>query len=139
MTSERVRALKLLMKISMVWLLLMVSAIGNGLLRDKILVPAIGAEMALPASGITLSLLILLLSWFLVPLIVNSKAQALVTGALWVVLTLSFEYLFGYYVLEKTLAEIHQVFALAQGNLFVLALFTCAVAPWLVARIRGIG
>lgn len=122
-----------------IWLIIVVAAILNGLLREKVLVPAIGAGMSLPMSGITLSLLIMLTAYYLIPAIGKNYSQVFVLiGLLWVVLTLSFEYLFAHYVLGKSWAEINDVFNIMDGNLFIAALFTAAVAPWLVARVRGL-
>jgi hypothetical protein len=33
--------------------------------------------------------------------------------------------------------EISRVFDVTAGNLFLLALFTAALSPWLAARLRG--
>jgi hypothetical protein len=122
-----------------IWLIILVMAILNGLLREKVMAPAIGAELSLPLSGITLSLLVLLVAYFLVPVIGKNNSHVFVlVGLLWVMLTLSFEYLFGHYVLGKSWTEINEVFDIKAGNLFIAVLFTAAFAPWLVARVRGL-
>ena len=122
-----------------IWLIIVVAAILNGLLREQVLAPAIGAQMSLPLSGITLSLLVVLIAYYLLPGIgKNSTRVFVMIGLLWVLLTLSFEYLFGHYVLGKSWAEINAVFNIKDGNLFLAVLFTTAVATWLVARVMGL-
>jgi hypothetical protein len=122
-----------------IWLIIVLAAILNGFIREKALMPIFGIQASLPLSGITLSLLILIIAYFLVPLIGKHHGRVFFfIGVLWVGLTLAFEYLFGHFVLGKSWAEINDVFNLKDGNLFVVAVFISAAAPWLVAKLRGI-
>ncbi|OMH37990.1 hypothetical protein [Motiliproteus sp. MSK22-1] len=122
-----------------VWLVIVITAIVNGLFREKFLVPALGAEFALPLSGVLLSVLVLCVSFALVSFLDSSEPGVLLaTGLFWVTLTVCFEFLFGYYVVGKTWSEIMQVFNPLKGDLFVLAIFITALAPWLSAKARGI-
>ena len=50
-----------------VWLSFIPIAILNGGLREYVLAKTIGAEWALPVSGITLSVCIFLITWLLLP------------------------------------------------------------------------
>lgn len=59
-------------------------------------------------------------------------------GLFWVMLTLSFEYLFGHFVAGKSWQEINQVFDLSRGDLFVVVLVVTAVSPVVCARLRGL-
>lgn len=121
-----------------IWLLIVAAAILNGLIRDTVLTYIIGSAGALPLSGITLSLLILLITWLLVPILGRHRGIVFMSvGLLWVLLTLSFEYLFGHFVLAKPWNEINAVFNVMDGNLFVVALITAAAAPWWAAKLRG--
>ena len=127
-----------LIKATGIWLIIVAAAILNGLLREKLLTPAFGAHASLPLSGVTLSFFIFTITCFLVPFIGRQRSVTFILiGLLWLALTLCFEYLFGYFVLGKSLAEINGVFNLKQGNLFVVALIVSAAAPWICARFRG--
>ncbi len=121
-----------------IWLVMVLVAILNGLARDLLFAPALGGAVALPLSGVTLSLLILAVVWFARPLFaVLSPGACLWLGLGWVLLTLAFEYLFGHFVAGKSWEAINRVFDLAGGNLFSLVLLVTLVAPWLVTRFRG--
>jgi hypothetical protein len=121
-----------------IWLIIVVAAVLNGLLREQVLTPLFGTQISLPLSGITLSLIIIVITYYLIPTIGKHRSQVFMfIGLLWVALTLSFEYLFGHFVLGKSWTEINAVFSLEGGNLFVLAVICTASAPWFVAKFRG--
>lgn len=126
-------------KAVILWLMLVLLAIGNGLVREQLLAPALGPAAALPLSGVSLAALILLAAYVFVPWFGRRRTLAwLAIGAGWLALTLVFEFGFGHYVLGRTWGEIRQVFDVAAGNLFVLALLVTLLAPWLAARWRGL-
>lgn len=86
-----------------VWFVIVIAAIVNGLFRENVLVSSIGAEFALPLSGVLLSVLVLVVSFMLVFFLDSSEPEVLIaTGLFWVTLTVSFEFLFGYYVVGKS-------------------------------------
>ena len=129
-----------LLKATGIWLVLVLMAMINGLIREKVITPIIGPQISLPVSGVILSILIFMISYFLIPLIREKNRQVFIyIGLYWVALTLSFEYLLGYFIMGKSWTEINQVFAITHGNLFIIVLLISAVSPWLVAKIKGIG
>lgn len=131
---------KILLKATGIWLLIVVAAIINGVLREKLIAPLVGIETALQISGITLSAVIFLFSLMSVSFIGALETKTfLFIGMYWVLLTLSFEFLFGHYVVGKSWAEIMQVFNIQKGDLFIVVLFVTAFSPWLSALIRGVG
>ena len=129
----------LVVKATGVWLIIVIAAIFNGLLREKVLTSLIGARFSLPVSGLLLSLLVLLVAFIFVPFF-NTQQPGIyfVVGILWVALTLAFELLFGHFVLQKSWQEIIRVFDLRNGDLFAVVLLITAIAPWLAAKARGI-
>ncbi len=121
-----------------IWLLIVVAAIINGAVRDKLLTPWLGAEISLPFSGITLSALVLVITYGALAIFGKVKARVYIfIGLLWLVLTLAFEYLFGHFVLGKSWYEISQVLNVRNGNLFSIVLLITAASPWLVAKLKG--
>ncbi len=128
-----------LFKATGIWLVIVVAAILNGVFREKVLVPAIGASMGLPLSGVLLAVLVFLVTLLLVPFIASSESKAYIwVGIFWVILTLFFEFLFGHFVAGKSWQEIMQVFNIKTGDLFIFVLFVTAISPWLSAKLRGI-
>jgi hypothetical protein len=132
--------MSVILKATGIWLLIVVAAIINGLLREKLVAPMLGIETALPISGVTLSIVIFLFSLMSVSFIGSSETKTyLFIGIYWVLLTLSFEFLFGHYVVGKSWHELMQVFNIQKGDLFLVVLFVTAFSPWLSAIIRGVG
>ena len=128
----------ILTKATGIWLLLMVAAVINGIVRDVLLYPLLGAY-ALPASGVLLSLLVFVITFLLAPLMGTQSGRTwIMIGLLWVIMTLCFEYLFAYLVMDRTWGEIGQVFNPASGNLFLLALISALLSPRLAAGLRGL-
>lgn len=126
-------------KILGIWLLLACGAIINGVARDKLIAPLIGERLALPLSGLTLSILIFCVTLIFVPFLdmVTSRGFWLV-GILWVLMTLVFEFLLGHYVMGESWEKIVEVFYVHRGNLYLLVLMAAVLSPYLAAKLRGI-
>ena len=127
----------LFLKAVMVWFIMAIFAILNGISREKLLNPNLGDSIALPLSGITLSLLIFALTY----LFFNFLGQYrniiyLYIGIQWVTMTLTFEFIFGHYVIGKSWVEIVEVFNIFEGNLFILALLVSLLSPLLVSYMK---
>ncbi len=129
----------IMFKAAAIWCLMVLVAIGNAGIREKLLNPAFGSGPALPLSGLTLAFFLFVLIYFTLPFLGGRQQwQFIVVGVLWFLLTLAFEGLFGHYGVGKTWRELLQVFNIGGGNLFVLALLTTLAGPWLAARFRGL-
>lgn len=125
------------LKAAMLWLVILVLAVLNGLLREALLVPALGAFAGLILSGCLLSLCIFLVafvgaSWYGR----LTSAQWLAIGAFWLLLTLAFEFGFGRFVRHATWTELFAAYSLRGGNLWPVVLVVTFVSPWLSAKIR---
>lgn len=122
-----------------IWLVILIVAMANGLFRETVLAPLLGARLALLLSGVLLCALVLLVTWLLVPWLGSHCARLYVgIGLLWMTLTLAFEIAFGRYVAGKAWRDIFQVFDVSNGDLFVAVLAVSGAAPWLAARMRGL-
>ncbi|MFT4937166.1 MAG: putative tellurium resistance membrane protein TerC [Paraglaciecola sp.] len=117
--------------------IIVVAAVLNGTLREKVIVPVIGTSMALTLSGVLLAILVFMLSLIFMPFIGAKEAEVYIgIGFFWVGLTLSFELIFGHFVVGKSGQEIRQVFNLKKGDLFIVVLCVTAISPWLAAKVR---
>ena len=128
-----------LTKAAALWLAILALAMANGALREKWLVPTLGSIPALILSGVLLSGCILVVAllgapWY-GPL---SGAQWLGIGALWLALTLAFEFGFGRLVQHKAWAELFEAYSFKGGNIWPLVLLVVLLAPWLAARLRDL-
>lgn len=119
-----------------VWFLILLGAIANGGLREAVLLPRLGTTLAFLLSGVLLALLILAITLGCVRwLSVRNPAQALRTGAFWLLLTLCFEFGFGL-VQGKPWPELLQAYTFQDGNLWPLVLLVTLFAPLIALRIR---
>src|SRR6185503_15070196 len=106
-----------------VWLLLLVLAVLNGGVRDTWLSPALGDTLGRAASSLTLSGLILLLTWLTIGwLRPGSRREALAIGGLWLVLTLAFEFLAGHFAIHKSWPELLTDYDLRRGRIWAIVL-----------------
>ena len=128
---------KLLLKTTGIWFIMVISAILNGLFREKILIPELGISKALPLSGIFLSLFVLAITAVSIgSLGKQQKVTYFYIGAFWVFLTLIFEVVLGRLITGRSWEEILGIFSLLKGNLFILVLVTTFISPWLTAKLR---
>ena len=118
------------------WLFILALAIANGLLRESVLLPALGRTGALVASGLLLSTLIALVAFVLVRLQRATVAQGLRIGLGWLALTVAFEFAFGRYVQHKAWSELLEAYTFRDGNLWPLVLAVTLLAPPAAALAR---
>ncbi len=116
------------------WMLIIPLAILNGGLRENVLNKL--GDIALPLSGIILSLCILLVAFILIPKIKNcKKGDYLVFGLIWFFLTNLFD-LSMYLSDGGGFIDLLNSYNFLSGNLWILVVFTTLVAPTLVAKIK---
>ena len=121
-----------------VWSLLLVLAVLNGGVRDTWFTPAVGDTAGRAISSVLLALLILLATWLTIRWIgPTTPGQAMTVGALWVGLTLAFEFGAGRYRFGKSWAELLADYDLLRGRIWILVLFATFVAPLLTFTRRG--
>jgi len=119
------------------WFLLAVLAILNGILREKALIPGLGASAGLKISGVTLSVVILLVSWLALPWYGPLPSfQYWLIGLVWLLMTVLFEFGFGHFIARKSYAELLDAYNVAKGNPWVAVLIATFFSPRLSARLR---
>ena len=122
-----------------VWFLLLVTAVLNGFLRERFLIPKTGQQTGHILSTISLCALILLLTWPTIAWLDPPSAIAAAgIGVAWLVLTLVFEFGFGHYIAHKPWSELLADYDILHGRIWIFVLFTTAAAPWLTGRLRGV-
>ena len=121
------------------WFLLMLLAILNGTVRIKLIIPFTGLTIGLAISTLLLCALILGATWVGIRWLGPADAkQAWGIGLLWLVMTLSFEFGAGHFLFKKPWTELLLDYDLAKGRIWVLVPIVTALAPWWMAKVRGI-
>lgn len=126
----------LIVKALAVWLLILLLAITNGVLRESVLLPTLGLPSGMIVSGLVLCALILIVSYLALPwLAVHKRKQQWSLGLFWLFLTLGFEFSFAA-LQGQSLVEILAAYTFTDGNLWPVVLVVTALAPRLMARLR---
>lgn len=119
-----------------VWLALVLVAIGNGAVREFVVTPRWGAAVGHVASSLLLSLLILAVAWLAIPWIAPSGTRAaLQVGLLWLACTVAFEFGFGRWR-GKSWQVLLADYDLSRGRIWLLVLVATVLAPWVAWRLR---
>jgi len=127
------------LKALVLWFAILVLAIVNGTLREKVLIPAFGNVAGLITSGSILSACILLVAWGGAPWYGPLTSRQWVRiGCFWLVLTLVFEFSFGLFAQHKRWSELLEAYTFKGGNIWPLVLLATCVAPWVAAKLRGL-
>ncbi|MFA9516593.1 hypothetical protein ACERIT_05155 [Halopenitus sp. H-Gu1] len=114
------------------WLLMAVVAVANGVFRETVIIPRIGDYPGHVVSTVILvaAILVIAFLYFTNTGIAYTRAELLLVGLGWAVLTVGFEFLVGY--LEDTPVSVtlgqYNVFA---GQVWILVPLTLFVSPLL--------
>lgn len=118
----------------LIWVMIIPIAILNGGFREYVLVKLGG--LALPLSGIILSICIFIVAYLLVPKIKNCvKRDYFFFGVMWFVLTNLFD-LSGYIKEGEGFAGLLQSYNIFTGNTWLLVVLTALFAPVIVMKIK---
>jgi len=113
-------------------------AVANGGVREKLVIPALGKTVGLVASGLVLCALILVLAYLGVGWFGKLKAgHYWAIGGGWFLATLTFEITFGRIVAGKPWSELLAAYTFKDGNPWPVVLAIIAISPWVCARLRG--
>ncbi len=122
-----------------VWCLLLVLAVLNGGARDAWLSPRLGDPIGRAISTLLLCGLIFLATWLTIPWIrPATNGEALGVGALWLALTLAFEFGVGHYGFGKPWPELFADYDLRRGRIWMAVLVVTLFAALWTARLRGL-
>jgi hypothetical protein len=109
----------------------MILAILNGLIREKLYRRYLGELPAHQVSTVSLLLLISTFVWvFTLFWPFESAGQALAVGAIWVTITIVFEFIFGHFVMKKSWETLLRDYNLLQGRIWLLILLWTLLAPF---------
>ena len=119
------------------WLGLVVLAIVNGVVRERTYGKILRERSAHQLSTLTGIILFGIYIWSLVGIWrMESPGQALVIGGLWLVMTVSFEFIFGHFVMGHPWHKLLHDYNLMKGRVWILVLFWTVLAPYLFYPLR---
>ena len=121
-------------RILAIWLLLAVLMVLNGVMREIVLVPQVGASAAALSAIVGIGIILGATGLFFHRLAGAPTATLARTSVLLVVLTIAFEFVFGHWVDGKSWAELAGNYAIWNGRLWPVVLASLAVAPFLWGR-----
>jgi hypothetical protein len=122
-----------------VWLLLVVLANVNGVLRNAFITPRLGEHTGHIISSVVFCIVIALVSWLTIRWMrPSTKWEAWIIGSFWVLLTVAFEFIFGHYVAGHSWEMLFADYNVFAGRLWSLVLLTALLAPFVTASLRGI-
>ena len=129
--------MNIILKYTISWFGLVVLAIINGVIREK----WYGTFMReLTAHQLSTLIGIILFGFFIWILTgiwkIESARQAYLIGAIWLILTITFEFLFGHYVIGHPWNKLLFDYNLFKGRIWILILIWIAIAPYLFYKIR---
>ena len=124
-------------KYMLAWVPMVIIAIGNGFLREKIIAKYVKELQAHQLSTVTLILFFGIYIWIILTLWKPISAQqAIRIGMYWLVLTIAFEFLFGFYVAGHSWSRLLQDYNLFAGRVWSLVLIWVTIAPYLMYRLQ---
>ena len=117
-----------------IWMIIIPIAILNGALRESVLIK-LGA-IALPLSGIILSLCIFAVAYFLIPKIHScDRKEYIAFGVIWFVLTNLFD--LSFILIEGgNFTDLLEAYNFLDGNLWIIVVLTTLLSPIIVAKIK---
>jgi hypothetical protein len=122
------------------WLVLLAAMMANGFFRVLVLQPRLGEDRARQVACFTgVAILFLLTAPFVRRLGSPGRSDLLAIGALWLVLTVAFEFLFGRYLSGASWEALLADYDLRRGHLWPLVLLAVFAAPSLCARFGARG
>lgn len=118
-----------------IWCLIIPLAILNGGLRENILVKL--GNIALPLSGIILSVCIFLVASLLIPKIKNCQPKDyIIFGVIWFILTNLFD-LFMYLSDGGNFSDLLSSYNFLNGNLWIIVVLSTFISPIIVSKFKN--
>jgi hypothetical protein len=120
------------------WFALLLLAIANGAFRQGILAPRLDAPLPHQISTVMLCVAIFVLAYFTITWINPATPRdAMMVGAMWLVLTLLFEFGFGR-MRGMTWTQLLEDYNVLAGRIWPAVLMVTFLAPLIAGRTRGV-
>jgi hypothetical protein len=127
-----------LIKYALAWLAMPIIGIINGTIRQYGYRQALGELRAHQVSTVSGIILFGICIWALTRWWkIQSSAQAIAIGGMWLVLTVAFEFLFGHYVMKHPWSRLLHDYNILEGRIWLLVLLWVTAAPYVFYRLSN--
>lgn len=127
----------MILRYTLAWLILMVTAIINGAIRESVYKNSLGELHAHQLSTLTGIILFGVIVWALSrwwPL--ASAKQTWTVGFIWLSMTIAFEFLFGHLVAGHPWSKLLHDYNIFAGRVWPLVLIWTTIAPYVFYKLR---
>ena len=115
---------------ALAWLVLLALAIANGAAREALLAPRLGTTLAQAVSTMVLSVLVFIAGSLAMPWIGPATVRdAWAIGAIWVALTVAFEFLGGHFIFGRPWRILLADYNIFAGRIWVVVLAVTLLTP----------
>ena len=124
---------KFVIVLILTWLIFMVCAIVNGVIRNTVFKPMVGEQTAHQISTIVFMTIIFILTYIVLRYssLKISDSETLLIGGIWLVLTIAFEFLAGHYAFGNSWEHLLADYNILKGRIWSLVLVTIFLSPYL--------
>ena len=130
--------MKIVLIYSASWLGMVILAIFNGAIREKVFGKLMDELTAHQLSTLAGIILFGVYIWILTGLYrIESSRQALLIGGIWFIMTTLFEFVFGHYVMGHPWNRLLHDYNILKGRVWSLILIWTFVAPYAFFRLRS--
>lgn len=120
------------------WVGLVILAIINGAIRQKMYGQFMTELLAHQLSTLTLVILIGVFVYFISGICrLQSSKQALLIGSIWLVMTVTFEFIFGHYIIGSSWNKLFHDYNLFNGRVWIVIVIWTFISPYTFYRIRS--
>lgn len=118
------------------WLPMIMLAFANAGLRETVIIKHFNETRAHQVSTLTLILLVSVYVWFIFPFLgIDSGAKAFLTGLIWVILTILFEFTLGR-ILKRSWASLFEQYDILSGRIWLLFILCLLFLPYWIYTTR---
>ncbi len=120
-----------------VWLGMVIIAIANGIVREKIYGQSM-SELSAHQLSTFIAIILLGIYIFVLTLVfpLQSARQAFTISGIWITMTVIFEFVFGHFVAGHSWTTLFTDYNIFKGRVWVLVLIWIFIAPYVFYRLR---
>lgn len=129
-----------MIRYTLCWFVLLIAAVVNGAIRDGVYKELLGELAAHQVSTLTGVSLFAVIIWWMTRLWpMHSSRQAWTVGFIWLIMTISFEFVFFHFVVGHPWSKLLHDYNILEGRVWILVLLWTFIAPYVFFRLQRRG